>query len=194
MAHQEVELPNVEELKEQSARQFTRVTALITAFYAVLLAVVALGGNNAAKEVSLSQQRASDQWAFYQAKAIRGHLYHIEAMRIESELGDVVATDAAGLRKTAFLAEMKQQEAHYETEKKEIERQARELEHERDVYRQKDPYFDFGEVLLQIGIVLASMSILTGARPIFWASVAAAVLGAILGFNGYLLLFRLPFL
>jgi hypothetical protein len=49
-------------------------------------------------------------------------------------------------------------------------------------------------VLLQIAIVLASMSILTHARPIFHASVLAALAGLVLGLNGYLLLLRLPFL
>ena len=49
-------------------------------------------------------------------------------------------------------------------------------------------------MLLQIAIVLASMSILTRARPIFHASLAAALLGFALGLNGFFLLFRLPFL
>jgi hypothetical protein len=196
VAHQEIELPNPEELEEQKSKHFTRNTALVTAVYAVLLAIVSLGGNNASKELSLSQQQASDQWAFYQSKALREHLYHIEGLRVEADLAErgPSLTPEARQRREAFLAEMKKQESRYEGEKQKIEEKARDLEHERDLFQKKDPYFDFGEVLLQISIVLASMSILTGARPIFWASLVAAVLGSALGLNGYLLLVALPFL
>jgi hypothetical protein len=40
-----------------------------------VLPLTSLGGNNATKEMLLSQQQASDQWAFYQSKALREHLY-----------------------------------------------------------------------------------------------------------------------
>ena len=196
MAHHEIELPNPEEIEEQRSKSFTRRTALFTAVFAVFLAVVSLGGNNATKEMSLSQQQASDQWAFYQSKAMREHLYHLEALRQENDLAERGPSMGPEVRqrREAFLADLRKEEARYEGEKKEIEEKARHLEHERDLYQRKDPYFDFGEVLLQIAIVLASMSILTGARPIFWASAIAAVTGALLGLNGFLLLVRLPFL
>ena len=38
------------------------------------------------KEMILAQQQSSDQWAFYQAKAIREHLYKIERIRMETDL------------------------------------------------------------------------------------------------------------
>jgi hypothetical protein len=192
----EVELPNPQELEELREKSFTRRTALVTALYAVCLAIVSLGGNNAGKEMSLAQQQASDQWAFYQAKAMREQLYHIERLRLEDDLAERAdgLAPAVRARKDAFLAKVGTEEKRYETEKKEIEEKARELEHERDKNAAKDPYFDFGEVLLQIAIVLASMSILTHARPIFHASLVAALAGLGLGLNGFLLLVRLPFL
>jgi len=192
----EVELPDPKELEEMREQSFTRRTALVTALYAVCLAVVSLGGNNATKEMSLAQQQASDQWAFYQAKAMRAQLYHIEKLRVEDDLAERGSTLAAAARqhKEKLLETVGREEQRYEGEKKEIEEKARELEHERDKNETKDPYFDFGEVLLQISIVLASMSILTRSRTIFHASLVAAVTGFALGLNGYLLLFRLPFL
>lgn len=192
----EVELPNPEELEEIREKSFTRRTALVTTLYAVCLAIVSLGGNNVTKEMSLAQQQASDQWAFYQAKSMREQLYRIERMRLEDDLAERGESLAAPSRehKDKFLATVAGEEKRYETEKKEIEEKARDHEHERDTSQAKDPYFDFGEVLLQIAIVLASMSILTHARPIFHASVLAALAGLILGLNGFLLLFRLPFL
>ncbi|HXK09262.1 MAG TPA: DUF4337 domain-containing protein [Vicinamibacteria bacterium] len=192
----EMELPNPKELEEMREKAFTRRTALVTALYAVVLAVISLGGNKAAKEMSLAQQQASDQWAFYQAKAMREQLYHLEKVRREDDLAERGAGLAPSIReqKQKLLETVAGEETRYEREKKEIEEKARDLEHERDANRSRDPYFDFGEVLLQISIVLASMSILTHSRTIFHASALAALAGLVLGLNGHLMLFRLPFL
>ena len=79
-------------------------------------------------------------------------------------------------------------------DKKEIEPKAKAAEIERDRNQAKDPYFDYAEVLLQIAIVCASVSILSTSRPMFWFSSVLAVLGTVSTVNGFLLLFRLPFL
>jgi len=193
---EEVELPNTEELEEIKGKTFTKHVALTTAIYAVVLAISSLGGNNAMKEMLLAQQQSSDQWAFYQAKVIREHLYRSQKMRLEIDLlersnsmrPDVKEKLESLLQKTA------EEEARYNKEKKEIEQEAKKLEHERDVNRGKDPYFDYAEVLLQIAIVMSSVSILASSRPVFGFSIVAAVLGAILSCNGYLLIFKIPFL
>lgn len=91
------------------------------------------------------------------------------------------------------LKKMAEEENRYATEKKEIEREAKKLEHERDVNRSKEPYFEYGEVLLQIAIVMASISILSGSRPIFYFALAGAILGGFFSLNGFLLIFRIPF-
>lgn len=82
----EVELPNIEELEEIRAKTFTKRVALTTSIFAVLLAITSLGGNQVMKDMLLSQQQASDQWAFYQAKALREHLYKTNSLRIELDL------------------------------------------------------------------------------------------------------------
>ncbi len=82
----EVELPNTEELDELKGKKFTKRVALTTAVFAVLLAITSLGGNNAMKEMLLAQQQASDQWAFYQSKVMREHLYRTQQMQMEAGL------------------------------------------------------------------------------------------------------------
>jgi len=84
----EVEIPNPEELEEIRNTEFTRRVAITTAIYAVMLAIAALGGNNAMKDMLLAQQQSSDQWAFYQAKVIREHEYGIQQKRLEVELAE----------------------------------------------------------------------------------------------------------
>jgi len=190
----EVEMPELEKLEEEMGRPFTRRVALTTAIYAVILAISSLGGNNAMKEMLLAQQQASDQWAFYQAKAIREHFYRGQKMRLELDLLERESLKPEVRQQyQALLGQMAAEEERYRGEKKDIEHEARKLEHERDLYRGKDPYFDFAEVLLQIAIVMASVAILAHSGPVFYFSLVAAAAGALLSLNGYLLLFRLPF-
>src|SRR5256712_8229112 len=123
------ELPNPKELREHAEDQFGRRVALVTAVFAVLLAIAALGGNHAMKEMLLAQQQSSDQWAFYQAKVIREHEYRIQQKRLEVELAERGAGMAPETRQQyeALLAEFTAETKRYNTEKKDIEMDAKRL-------------------------------------------------------------------
>jgi hypothetical protein len=54
------------------------------------------------------------------------------------------------------------------------------------------PYFDYGQALLQIAIVLASVSIITGGSLLLLSGLLAAG-GFISMLNGFMLLYSLPF-
>ena len=190
----EIEIPNPEELGELKEKVFTRRVALTTALFAVMLAITSLGGSNAMKEMLLAQQEASNQWAFYQSKVMREHLY-----KTNKELvGAILLERGASLRPEAksnyetLLKNFENEEVRYRAEKGKIEEAAKHSENNRDVNRQKDPYFDYAEVLLQIAIVLASISILSGIRLVFYFSIGAAVLGSLLSINGFNMLFHIP--
>jgi hypothetical protein len=190
----EMELPNPEELEELKAKAFTRHVALTTAIYAVILAIASLGGGVAMKEMLLSQQQASDQWSFYQAKVIREHFYRGQKERLELDLLEKeTLKPEVKKRYEELLKKMTVEEARYNVEKKEIQKEAKHLEHERDVYRGKDPYFEYAEVLLQIAIVMSSIAILAHSRLMFGFSLVSATLGALLAANGFLMIVHLPF-
>lgn len=192
----DIELPNPEELEEQKKDVFSKRVALCTALFAVMLAITSLGGNNTAKDMMLSQQQSSDQWAYYQSKVMREHLYRLESQRTEALLAERGASMNRQARelydknRQLYTADAKR----YAAEKLEIEQGAKKLEAQRDVGIAKDPYFDYAEVLLQIAIVMASISILSGSRPVFGVSILCAITGALLCLNGYLLLVKLPFM
>lgn len=191
----EVELPKPEELEEVMSHKFTKRVALTTAIIAAILAISSLGGSKAMKEMILSQQQASDQWAFYQAKAGREHFYRGQKMHLELDLleKDTLKPEVKQ-RYEALLQQMSTQAERYAKERQEIEQEARKLEHERDVARSKDPYFEYAEALLQIAIVMASVAILAHSRAIYGVAIAAAICGTLLCFNGFYLVFHLPFL
>jgi hypothetical protein len=191
----EIELPNAEELEEEKGKSFTRRVALVTAIFAVFLAITSLGGNKAMKEMLLSQQEASNQWAYYQAKVIREHLYRTQSQMLEAQLlerGSVMKPDARE-KIESLMKKANDEAARFDAEKKGVEEEAQKLVRERDTYRSKDPYFEYAEVLLQIAIVMASIAILSGARPVFYFSLVAALAGSLLSANGFLMVVRLPF-
>jgi hypothetical protein len=66
------------------------------------------------------------------------------------------------------------------------------LERERDIALRRDPYFDWAQALLQIAIVLATVSLVTASLWILWLSGGLAVFGALLLVNGYTLIATLP--
>lgn len=192
----DIELPDPVELEEQKKDAFSKRVALCTALFAVMLAITSLGGNNAAKDMMLSQQQSSNQWAFYQSKVMREHLYRVEqqkAAALLAERGASMNPQARALYEKD-LQLYASEEKRYASEKLEIEQNAKRLEKQRDIGVAKDPYFDYAEALLQIAIVMASISILSGSRPVFGLSIVCAILGSLLCLNGYLLLVRLPFL
>ncbi|HEY6074490.1 MAG TPA: DUF4337 domain-containing protein, partial [Anaerolineales bacterium] len=139
------------------------------------------------------QQQASDQWAFYQAKAIREHLYDTQKTILTALLEDRAGSSSERKRQEELLRKMEAESARYGLEKREIERKAKELEHERDRNENKDPYFDFGEVLLQIAIVMSSIAILASSRQMYRYSLVAASLGSLMSLNGFFQFFRIPF-
>ncbi len=181
----EAGLPDLDELRERGEKAFSRRVALTTAIYAVVLAIASLGGNYAMKEMLLAQQQSSDQWAFYQAKVIREHLYRAQKMMLEA-----TRPDAAREVARTFADE----EKRYNAEKKEIEREARKFENDRDRHRARDPYFDYAEVFLQIAIVTASVSILASSRAMYGFSLVLAALGVLYTVNGFTLALHLPLL
>jgi hypothetical protein len=93
-----------------------------------------------------------------------------------------------------MLKDIRTEEKRYNKEKIKIEDETKHLEADRDGNRIKDPYFDYAEVLLQISIVLASILILVVSRQIFYFAIVSASIGTIMMLNGYLLIFKLPFL
>lgn len=185
----DIEVPKPEDVAEAKASAFTKVVAFTVALYAVALAICALGGNNTGKDVMLNQMQSSNQWAYYQAKAQRERMYLIEtqllALQIEIDGPGVSSDTKERMEKT--LAEFKAEHERYGTEKKEIEDDAKRLEANRDNGLTRDPYFDLGEVLLQIAIVVASVAMLSNSKAAYAFSLAIAIVGVVFTVNGYYL-------
>lgn len=183
----DIEIPDPHEAKEKAEDPFTRRVALFVAIYAVVLAIAAAGGNNAGKDMLMEQQKATNKWAQYQAKTIREALYLNEAEKLEMELARGTLTGDVQSLAQKSLARIKGKLEEYKKDKEEIMAEAKGHEAHRDDAQRRDPYFDFAEMGLQIGIVLASVAMLSGKRWAFYTSLVLAAIGSVLTANGYLL-------
>ncbi|MFZ1132076.1 MAG: DUF4337 domain-containing protein, partial [Terriglobales bacterium] len=134
---------------------------LTMAVLAVLVATVSLVSHRTHTEEIIVQSKVADQWAYYQAKNIRRHTDELFA-----DLAGVVTTKDA--EATAKLQEKYRAEAdRYKDEQKELDAKARELENEVQLDGRKGTRLDLGEVLLEIALVITSITLLSG-RRLFW--------------------------
>ena len=150
------------------------------AILAVLVAVVTLLGHRAHTEEVVLQAKSSDQWAYYQAKNIRRHEDEIFA-----DLTSVQpSTDAAALGK--LREKYSGEAARYKDEQKEIEDKARELEAEVATERNRADRYDLAEVFLEVGLVITSITLLSGRRTFWLAGVLLGLVGIVLAATAFL--------
>ena len=91
-------------------------------------------------------------------------------------------TDAAALGK---LREKYTQEAErYKDDQKEIETEARKLEAEVKTEQNRADRFDLAEVFLEIGLVVTSITLLSGKRVFWWLGMVLGVVGIVVAGTG----------
>ncbi len=182
-------------------RQRERLIAVYIAILAVALSICSVGGGNATKDATARNIEASNAWAFFQAKNIRRNDVRIEIDALELQLAtEPNLTEAARGAVDAKLKRYREHEARLSSEPetgeglKELMAKGKALEAQRNRAMQKDPYFDYGQALLQIAIVLASVAIITGGSVLLLLSGLLAAGGLLSMLNGFLLLYTLPFI
>ena len=184
-----------------SSKQRERLIAVYIAILAVALSICSVGGGNATKDATARNIEASNAWAFFQAKNIRRNDVRIEISDLELRLAtEPTLSDAAKTAIEDKLKQYREQEARLTSEPetgegvKELMAKGKALETQRDRAMRKDPYFDYGQALLQIAIVLASVAIITGGSILLVLSAVLAAGGLISMLNGFMLLYSLPFI
>jgi hypothetical protein len=174
-----VELPEAHESHEEY--RYTLPVSLTISILAVLVAGAALLSHRAHTEELLRQSQATDQWAYYQAKNIRWH----EVQSIADLLGALAPQDK---EKTAAVREKYLKEVErYEGDKDEISDKAKELEKERDLISRRADRYDGGEALLEVGLVICSITLLTKRRAFWFAGMIVGAFGVGMALTGLFL-------
>jgi hypothetical protein len=185
--------------RDRESDRFKQRAAVTIAFFAMLLAITGLGGQNATKDVLNSNILASNHYSFFQAKNMRQTAYALIADQIElGWLNDPALPAEAKAALTRKLADYRRTVARYESEpetgegKRELIAKAKDEERKRDHGLKQDPYFDYAEALLQIAIVLISVAIVANAVWLAFAGGALGIVGGLLMLNGFTLLVEIP--
>ena len=183
----------------ENARSRDKLIGVYIGILAVVLAVCSLGGSNADQDATQQSIAASNAWAFFQAKndrrqALRLHADEFEVMlKATPAMPDDVKTDRGE------IADYKNQDKKLTSDAErgegldELFAKGRRLEAQRDEALRRGPYFDYGQALLQIAIVLASVAIISGANLLLVVSFVLGGLGLASTIGGFTLAFPLPF-
>lgn len=130
--------------------------ALTISIFALLLAVNGMFGGSNSSKVLNGTIAANNYWAWFQAKNVRATIY-----------------ETAGHEEKA---------AKQRADMEEISAKAREAEAQRDLAKQRSPWFSYAGMALQLAIVLSSAAILAVMMPLLWASIAVGGAGLSLFF------------
>jgi hypothetical protein len=159
-------------------------------FLALTTVLLALGATLSTLSVGkysnrgiLKQTQASNQWAYYQAKSIKGYLYELQKEKLETDLKIMPATTSKEVvtefekRIESYGTSIKR----YEAEKADIQKQALTLEKERDEASVHSQQFGIAVILLQLAILLSSIASVMKKKPLW-------ILGLFLGAGGFIYL------
>jgi hypothetical protein len=147
---------------------------------AVLVAAVTLLGHRAHTEELLLQAKASDQWAYYQAKNIR-----LRELQSFADLLGVVSTQDKD--KAADIREKYAKEVErYGGDKEDISKEAKEHEKERDLYQKRADHFDAGEGILEFALIICSLTLLTNKKLFWFSGIIIGAAGVIVALTGFL--------
>jgi hypothetical protein len=157
------------------------LVSITISIMAVLVAAATLLGHRAHTEELLRQSQAADRWAQYQAKSVRLH----ETQGFSDVVNIVASLDK---KKGATLREKYQKEVeHYQSDKEDISAEAKNLEAERDLAGRRADRFDGGEAILEIGLLICSVTMMTK-RKLFWfGGTLIGALGMGLAVTGFFL-------
>jgi ABC-type nickel/cobalt efflux system permease component RcnA len=188
----------VERAEQAHADHFRKRAALLIAALAGLLAITALGNEHANRTMVTSNIQATDMYAFFQAKNIRQTSNLLAADDLQSL---VEVTNPPDPTRTAIeerIDRYRATAARYESEpetgegKQELLARAETFVHERHHAEEQSPNFVFALALFQIGIVVASVAVITLSRTMVFTAAGLGAVATLLMLNGFFLWFSMP--
>jgi hypothetical protein len=171
---------------EQASGENKKI-ALLIAVIALFLALSETLGKGAQTEAISKNVEASNLWAFFQAKSIRRTVVQSVSEHAKLSLG-LNADETAMTALSKQIENWQKTAARYRSEpetgegSEQLAERAKKAEEERNLAMAKYHHFEIASATFQIGIVLASATIITGMIALAWVAGLLAVMG--LAFTG----------
>ena len=153
------------------------VLAVVAAITGSLEAVEAGSAIIDANKAVLVQDKATDTWAFFQAKSLKKHIYGI-------------AADGGGPKADEYKKTSKREgdeSLKVQDEAKQLEGEREKLLAESQVHETRHHHLTIGATLLEIGIAISTIAIITRQRLTWVASGVLGIAGAIVAVGSYLI-------
>ena len=171
----------VPELPEKSNRKI----ALFITTLALLFALAELGAKSSQTDAIAFNVNAADTWAFFQSKSIKQTTLRTAAEGLEAGIDPAASTDMVA-KQQKLISDWRAVADRYETDpakgdgKRELTEKALSFEHQRDAAMEHYHVYEMAGVVLQISIVLASTSVVTGMSMFVILSMIGGALGVLL--------------
>ncbi len=186
--------------KESKARR-DRWISIYIGIVAVILAICAMGGGNATKDSTRYNIEATNGWNFFQAKNLRRNalLLAVDELELTLKANPQLTPEARALyeekikSRKADIARLTNDPVGKEGMDQLFERN-KAIEKQRDESLRRDPYFDYGQALLQIAIVIASVALVSSGTLLLGFSIICSLLGSLSTLNGFTMMFNVPFI
>lgn len=176
-------------MAEEKKEPWLNYLALTTIVLAVCATLATFKGGGYSTRSILNQTQASDQWAFFQSKSIKGYLYEMQKDQLEMQLkvlgsraSDAVTADFQK-RIGGYAAKI----AKYEQEKAQIQKDAKKYEVARAEAQKHGQAFGVAVIFLQIAILLSSVAALLKKKYVWVIGVSVGCYGILQFANGFLL-------
>lgn len=157
----------------------TRISLAIS-ILAVLVAMVTVLGHRSHTEAVLSQSRAGDQWNEYQAKKIRS-----DQVAVAMDLLALQPSSNPGAVEKK-MESYREHQTKWKDELAEEQKQAKEFESEVTHAEHQAGRYDLGEALLQISVVLCSITLFTRRRLYFFLGLSIGTAGLLIAASALL--------
>ena len=174
------EAQELAEQEEKARENNLKPVSFTMAVLAVLVAIVTVMGHRTHTGAVLAQAKASDQWNLYQAKKIRQN----DTELATDLLSALAVRDPAAGKKLADG--YNSHEAKWTEDLKEEQQEAEALESEVRLAERRANRFDLGEALLEIGLVVSSITLLTRLRSYWYLGLAFGIAGVVVASLAFL--------
>ena len=157
-----------------------QMVGVVAAIMAVLLAVFSIASHRTHTAAIMHKSTANDEWAHYQASRVKFH---------NLELGEnlLAVLSAKGDAADKMRADYAAQKQKYAAQAQEIQANAERANRASEVAELRALRFDFGEGLLEIGLVMTSLYFISRKNMFPVVGVTAGVIGAITALTGLML-------
>jgi len=179
-------------MAEEKKEPWLNYLALATIVLAVCATLSTFKGGSYSTRSVLAQSHAANQWAYYQAKSLKGYLYEIQKETLESDLQEKSENmSSAGLENLKFRIESYGKKLDkYDSDKAEIMNEARKFEQVRDDAQRHAKIFGIAVIFLQIAILLSSVAALLKKKPVWYLGLVIGAVGVVYFADGFLLFFE----